>query len=300
MAWGGASPEGGCGRDTACWGGGDGESSAEGPQEPSTGGSGHLGCRDPLATHHRSLPGSLGTAPSGSKKGSQTPPPGKLPSSGHLGRRRTGQPRGSLLALGSRRPEATVTLPVSGGSTWPTSLGSDTPHLTMSLMGSSGHWVGQQTGPKVLWGQEGVHGVLTPSQLDPVLGLGCGESWPLTAGLGSPAQGCGAGDSLLPALPLLALRFQPRRGLGLACAGPGVSRPRSFWLLRSAPRAGRRSPCVRDGNGYRSAPWPGLLVASLVSATGVSRVVFGGTWRGSWEGGHAAGRPGASRRVEAG
>ena len=317
MAWGGPSPEGGCGQGMACWGGrGMGRAQLRG-----------------LRAQHRGQWASGLQGPAGNT----SPQPAWLSGDGSF-RIQEGQPDAPTQeaalewALGAQEDRAAQGQPPGtwesvsrgdfdtsrrgGGSTWPPARGSDTPHLTMSLMGSSRHWVGQQTGRKVLWGQEGVRGVLTPGQLEPVLGLGCGESGPLAASLSSPAQGCGAGDSLPPVLPLLALRFQPRRGLGLACAGSGVSQPHSFWLLRSPPRAGRRSPCVRDGNGYRAASWPGLLAASLVSATRTSWVVFRGHVAGSL-GGRPCSRaplglpcwadrapaqllPGASRRVEAG
>lgn len=94
-------------------------------------------------------------------------------------------------------------------------------------------------------------------------------------GEGAAARGRGAGHSLPPGRPRWALRLQPRRGLGLARAGAGVSQPHSFWLLRSPRRAGRRSPCSRDRDRQRSAALPGPPAAGLVGVTEEVRACWG-------------------------
>lgn len=94
------------------------------------------------------------------------------------------------------------------------------------------------------------------------------------------AQGWEAGGGLPAVLPLLALQLQPRRGLGLARAGAGVSQPHSFWPLRSPRRAGRRSPCSQGRQAERSAPGPGSRAASLASVMGRRGVACWGLCEG--------------------
>lgn len=118
----------------------------------------------------------------------------------------------------------------------PAAPGSHKPHVTWSLMaalgvGSAANW------PEVPSGWREAHGGVGQA-------LG-GGAWPT-------AQGCG--DSLPLAWLLLALRLRPRKGLRPARAGVGAPQSHSFWLLRSAPRAGRWCPCCRDRNESQSAP----------------------------------------------
>lgn len=98
--------------------------------------------------------------------------------------------------------------------------------------------------------EEGTQGAPIPSHLELAL----------TATLGTrrggrhAAQGRGSGDGLPLLLPLLALRPQPRRGLGPAGAGIAISQPYAFGLLTRPPRAGWRSPCSQNRDKYEPAP----------------------------------------------
>lgn len=135
----------------------------------------------------------------------------------------------------------------------PPLLASDTPHLTLSLMGSSVTSLsskltcksfGLGRAPECPGSQPA--GACTGAQV-------CGEPAPhwlpgRPEGEGGAAQGWEAGDNPPAVLSLLALRPQPRRGLGLARTGTEVPQPHSFWFLRSPRRAGRRSPCSQDRN----------------------------------------------------
>lgn len=123
----------------------------------------------------------------------------------------------------------------------------------------------------------------------------CGEPAPhclprRPEGEGAAAQGWEAGGGLPAVLPLLALQLQPRRGLGLARAGAGVSQPHSFWPLRSPRRAGRRSPCSQGRQAERSAPGPGSRAASLASVMGRRGVACWGLCEG-WRLRHRSLRP---------
>lgn len=116
-----------------------------------------------------------------------------------------------------------------------------TPHLTRSLMGSSGHQVGQQTGPKVLQDGEGR-----------------GGSWPLATTLGR--RGRVAHSS--------GVWGQPPSGLaplGLAAPakeGPGAGSPRSWrpppTLLLAPQKRPQGRPVLPLQSGQKwvtLAPW---------------------------------------------